>query len=74
MRLNGRFGASIRKRRMAHGISLRALAREVGISRTYLSMIELGRATPSRERAAIISKALAKRKASKSSKRSHRNA
>jgi len=39
-------GSRIRKRRLALGFGLRALARDVGISAPYLSEIELGRKTP----------------------------
>jgi len=39
-------GASLRRERMARGMSLEALARSSGVSRAMLSQIELGHSTP----------------------------
>ncbi|SDZ15010.1 helix-turn-helix domain-containing protein [Herbiconiux ginsengi] len=40
-------GAAIRQARTAEGISLRELGRRVGVSASFISQVELGRATPS---------------------------
>ncbi|TAJ48125.1 MAG: XRE family transcriptional regulator [Herbiconiux sp.] len=40
-------GAAIREARLASGISLRELGRRVGVSASFISQVELGRATPS---------------------------
>lgn len=49
------FGESLRKMRLARGMSLRQLAREAGISPSYLSDIELGRRLPAeRTRSRIV--------------------
>jgi transcriptional regulator with XRE-family HTH domain len=40
-------GAAIRQARLAAGISLRELGRRVGVSASFVSQVELGRATPS---------------------------
>ncbi|MCZ4604009.1 helix-turn-helix transcriptional regulator, partial [Streptomyces sp. Lzd4kr] len=40
-------GARIRQARLAHGTSLRALAREIGVSASLVSQIENGKSQPS---------------------------
>lgn len=52
--------ASLRGARLACGISVRALARKLGISASYLSKIELGHMTPSAKRLTQIETLLAK--------------
>lgn len=49
MRENGApgMGAAIREARLASGISLGELGRRVGVSASFISQVELGRATPS---------------------------
>jgi len=42
-----RYGAAIRRRRVRLGLSQESLAFEAGIHRTYISMLERGRANPS---------------------------
>ena len=42
-------GAAIRTRRLAHGLTLVALAERAGLSQPFLSQVENGRATPSME-------------------------
>jgi len=41
--VNSRIGAEIRRLRMARGITLRQLAKTIGISHPYLSDVEKGR-------------------------------
>ena len=40
-------GARIRQERLAKGVSLRALAREIGVSASLVSQIETGKSQPS---------------------------
>jgi transcriptional regulator with XRE-family HTH domain len=40
------FGEEIKKYRKENGVSLRALAEKIGVSFTYISYIEKGRAMP----------------------------
>lgn len=47
-------GSQIRARRDSLGISLRELAKRIGISPPFLSDIERGRRMPSQERLAVI--------------------
>lgn len=49
-----RFGSEMRKARKHHGVSLRALAKLLGVSHVYLSKIERGLAMPSRKRVQAI--------------------
>ena len=42
-----RFGAVVRKRREANGVSQEDLAYEAGVHRTYVGMIERGQGNPS---------------------------
>ena len=42
-----RFGRAIRRRREAAGISQEDLAYEAGVHRTYVSLLERGKANPS---------------------------
>ena len=42
-----RFGAVIRKRREAAGVSQEALADQAGLHRTYISLLERGQRNPS---------------------------
>jgi transcriptional regulator with XRE-family HTH domain len=49
----GRFGAHLRKLRMQRGIGLRKLAKTIGISPTYLSMVEHGKMSPPSERQVV---------------------
>ena len=41
------FGAAIRRARQSQGLSLRAVAREVGVSPSLLSQVETGKTQPS---------------------------
>ena len=41
-----RFGATLRKARLAKGVSLRRFAEQVGVSPTYLSQVETANVTP----------------------------
>jgi len=58
--IDQRLGARIRTKRVAAGISLRLMAQRVGVSPTYLSMVERGLTKPSGGRLSQIHKALAK--------------
>ncbi|MBN1430617.1 MAG: helix-turn-helix transcriptional regulator [Anaerolineae bacterium] len=51
-------GARIRSAREMRHISLAALARETGISRAYLYLIEKGESSPTQEKVAAIAKSL----------------
>jgi transcriptional regulator with XRE-family HTH domain len=53
-------GSKIREARIKMGISQRRLAKQLGISNTYLSDIEVGRTLPSVNTLLKISKALDK--------------
>lgn len=53
-------GAKIREERLKMGVSQRRLAKQSGISNTYLSDIEVGRTLPSVNTLLKISKALEK--------------
>lgn len=53
-------GAKIREERVKRGLSQRILAKQSGISNTYLSDIEVGRTLPSVNTLLKISKALEK--------------
>ncbi len=53
-------GTKIREERIKKGLSQRVLARQAGISNTYLSDIEVGRTLPSVNTLLKISKALGK--------------
>lgn len=46
MRLAERFGENVRRARQARGLTLEALAHEVGLAYTYLGQIERGRRNP----------------------------
>jgi HTH-type transcriptional regulator, competence development regulator len=48
-----RFGAHLRKLRVQRGIGLRKLAMTIGISPTYLSMVEQGKMPPPAERQVV---------------------
>lgn len=51
-------GAKMRRHRKAYGISLRALAKAMGISAPFLSDLELGRRNWSNERVLTFNKAV----------------
>jgi transcriptional regulator with XRE-family HTH domain len=52
------FGAAVRQRRMAAGLSQEALAERAGLHPTYVSMVERGVRNPTLDVAARIAKAL----------------
>ena len=51
------FGARVRERRMAKGLSQEALAHECGFDRTYISGIELGKRNVSLKNIKILAEA-----------------
>ncbi|MBY0401319.1 helix-turn-helix domain-containing protein [Myxococcota bacterium] len=57
-RLQKRFGAVVRQRREAAGISQEALADSAGLHRTYISLLERGQRNPSLEVIAALAEGL----------------
>lgn len=58
MRLAETFGANVRRVRQERGMSLEALAHEVGLSYTYMGQIERGQRNPTLDVAERIATAL----------------
>ena len=58
MRLAEVFGANVRRLRQERGISLEALAYDVGLSYTYMGQIERGRRKPTLDVVERIAEAL----------------
>ena len=52
------FGVSVRRRRMAAGLSQEKLAERAGLHPTYISMVERGIRNPTLDAAARLAKAL----------------
>lgn len=57
-RLSNNFGGSVKKRRLAAGMTQEALAEAAKLHPTYVSMVERGKRNPTLESAYAIAKAL----------------
>lgn len=58
MKLNQTFGRNVRRERLAKGMTLEALANDVGLSYSYVGEIERGRRNPTLAVVERISKVL----------------
>lgn len=56
--LSKKFGDVIRRRRKRMGISQEELAHRAGVSRNYISMLELGHGSPTLNVVAMLARAL----------------